>query len=220
MDVMFYTIENSSEINEVGHYPQTTSFLSDYKKDAPNSVYNIRWNEIPSFEPNLEGIQVHDKSKLTDVVSFFIGGDYPLLSDKVVSILENFRLPKHKIEKATLLGKEKKLPYNILLCKSDAINNLILEESLFSIQNRVTLQEEKTFKVSTLGELKNIAVDCVMNGKKLVKKKLVFTEHVLDYDLFNLDFIGGLHISIVLANELIKQSISGIELNTVSYEVK
>lgn len=220
MIIDFYVIEGSAEVQEVGYYPQTTSFLPNYDKDAPTSAYNIRWNELPSFIPNLEGIQIHKKSKITDVMSFFLGGDYPLLSSKAIDILEKFRLPKYNKVEATLLREQGELSYYVFLFESKAINSLILKESLFATQNNMTQYEGDTFIVSTLSELKNIAVDCVMNSKNLLKKKLIFDSSILDYDLFNLDFLGGTHVSVALAHELKKQKVSGIKLHKVSYEVK
>lgn len=220
MIVKFYTVENSAETHKVGTYPQTTSFISDYDKKASTSAYNIRWNELPSFEPDLKGIKIHKNAKVTDVMSFFLGGDYPLLSSKVASILEEFQLPKHKKVEAVLLGEGKKIIYYAFLFESMAIKDLILEECLFATQHGSLLHEEKTFTVSTLAELKNVAVDCMMNGKNLIKKKLVFNSDVLNYDLFNLDFLSGIHISRALMEELQKQKLSGIEFKTVEYVVK
>lgn len=220
MEVRFFKIKSSRNVNEVGHYPQTVSFLSDYDKEGADSAYNIRWNEIPSFTPNLNGILIHKNSKITDVVSFFLARTYPLLSDKVVRIVEKFVLPPHKKTKAHLVLEENILMYNLLLFNSKAISSLLLEKCVFSVRDSMTLKEEKVFTVTTISELKTITTECIINNKDVVKKSVVFSNSLLQYDLFNLDFLDGTHISEPLGNELLRQNISGVELTPVSYQVE
>lgn len=220
MKKTFYKLKVSDNLDEIGRYPQTVSFKGNYDKQASNSVYNIKWNKIPSFIPNVEEILLHESAIVTDIISFFTGGIYPFFSNKSTHILKQFRLPENLEINTKLWTENQKFDYTLFLFESDAINYLILDECTFAIKNSMTLEEEQTFQVSSVGELKSITSEAVINMKDVVSSNLVFDKRLNDFDLFNLDFLKGTHISESLGNELLRQNISGVELTLVSYQIE
>lgn len=102
----WYAISNATG-KEVGNvYPQVESMAPGYDLKKPNSVHNIPFDKYPDFEPDLSYFVLVQKAKLTDVISLgYIIANGFLISEKLKTIFEKFKLPEHKYYPARVLHK-------------------------------------------------------------------------------------------------------------------
>ncbi len=218
----FFRLENACE--QVGVYPQTKSFDSDYDIQAPDSAYHLKSNTIPAFTPNFETVLLYKKAKLTDLISFFFGEPL-LLHQKVKTILERHTLPRHRFYGTTLVQNQKIISdYHCFLMESKAINWLDVKQSTFSYrESNPLLKEQKTYKIApaTLDELSEAVKKALLEDLTLVREKIVLDKAVLDFDLFNLSFLLGPYLlSKRLKENLESNAVSGIEFRVIDLVIK
>lgn len=60
----YYTINYSTDIEEIGHYPQTSRRLG-YNPNLPKSHRDVYWNTFPNFIPKFE-VELESKAYITN----------------------------------------------------------------------------------------------------------------------------------------------------------
>ena len=89
----YYKISNSIDINEIGNYPQT-DLKQGYNPNLTNSIWNIKYNEIPNFILNYE-LELNKKAIPTKCIQG-IDTSGLIVDYKLKKILEKFNLPEKK----------------------------------------------------------------------------------------------------------------------------
>jgi hypothetical protein len=105
----YYILKPAVDTPETGStYPQVQKMAPGYDYEANNSVYALsrEVEKLPDYEPNLDYFIVHSKARLSDILSVAtIYGGF-LISEKLKTVLEQFKLPTHKFYPARLQYKK------------------------------------------------------------------------------------------------------------------
>lgn len=103
----YFQIRNSTDLNEIGDYPQTT-FVKGYNPLLGHR--KVKSYEFPNFSPNYE-LQLTAQAKVTDNISK-VGANFGMVvNEKVKAILKNFKLPKHRFYSMKVYKDDEALPY-------------------------------------------------------------------------------------------------------------
>lgn len=205
----------------VGRFPQVVGFVEPYEEELATSIYNTQYNELPNFIPHLPPMKVHAHTKITDVVSSPLGGNNWLVSEKMKAILETFKLPKHAFYPLTLVQREQNYPYYYFKIETKTLQYLNFKKSYFITKKLHNQEESLPFQAKNREELYKISKACVLDreSKQLIGQQLVFDQHLLEWDIFNLDFLGGWHIVPALMKKLQEQAVTGLEYSSVNYGI-
>ena len=97
----YFILSHISKKEIIGSdYPQSYSFTKEYNPNSKNAIFELYKykTDFPNFIPNLDGIKLSNKAKLTDFISNSFG-EY-IVSPKVKDILEKYILCPHRFYKS------------------------------------------------------------------------------------------------------------------------
>lgn len=133
----YYILKPATNTIETGPvFPQVQKMSPNYDFDAINSVYALskKAQDFPDFNPNLDYFIVHNKAKLTDILSNSILPTTGfLITEKFKTLLADFKLMSHQFYNAKLYYKKEFHQYNWLHFKTDLINTIDFKNSSFII---------------------------------------------------------------------------------------
>jgi hypothetical protein len=113
--MIFYTIEPAVNTSETGSaYPQIQKMSPGYNYNLPNSVYALdrKTTEFPDFTPNLDYFVLHNRAKLSDILSASVLNSCGfIVSEKFKKLIEGFNIMPHQFYDANVYYKKEKHPY-------------------------------------------------------------------------------------------------------------
>lgn len=132
MGIKHFELAQEYEFKKVGRYPQAGEFIHGYDPMSENGIFKIPRLKLPSFVPNLDGIKLHKRAKLTDVISAIMFSRGLMIHKRVAEILNDFNLCKHKIFKAKLYQNDIVLEdYYVILAEFDILPYVDYEKTEF-----------------------------------------------------------------------------------------
>ena len=208
----YYIFKPASNTTETGSvYPQVQKMSPGYNYKAHNSVHALS-DEVD--EPNLDYFVVHNKAKLSDLLSVSVIHGGFLVSKTFKELLERFHLPNHRFYPARVYHRRKFYEYywmHIICNLTDEVN---YEKSAFKIYynyahnlgsiNVYSKEDllEKKEKVKADNPGKNVTIW----GEKLYLKDSFNTS----LDLFEIGtFDANTYIANRLKEEIEAQKITG-----------
>jgi hypothetical protein len=196
-------------------YPQCQEMMEGYDYNANNSIYRLNEcrNKRPFFTPNLDGLKMHSKSKLTDVISCaMLGGMGLFVSNKLKIILERFNLVDHLFFQASLYYKKKQYnDYYWLHLISDYRKFVDFSKSKFVIGQKGINPDKLNFK--TYAEYNQFEREVDEFG--LLRSKNVYLLDKFDctIDMFMISqFNQNIYVSERLVSCLMEENVTGIEI--------
>ncbi len=211
----YYILELQSGTKETGPlYPQIQEIGGTINANDSNSLYKVE-NDIPSFTPNLNFLQVAKHALLSDFLSASMIHPGHIVNEKVEKILNKFTLVDHKFYPTTL-SHRKQLIYNY-------------SWFIFSgnLNNYINFQETQFVLLDTFGDIENITINSIeelkqvnheMDPMKSIRSAEYKFYKKINLDLFTLhSYDNRVIISESLKNEFTRQSITGIEMTEVQY---
>ena len=216
--IMYYIFDLSTNPNVVGTgFPQAYKFIKEYNPNGNRAIFELYKYKInfPDFIPDLSGIMLSGRAKLTDFISNAFGAI--IVSPKGKNILERFSLCSHQFYPCNLHSRGKVYDYFWL--------QLISDYSDYVDYKKTTFVE---FNYSERGG--SIFVDSkeeMLRKKEEIKKKYEGTNWTIwgdiivmnsdfntELDLFIISRIDGYtYISERLYNEIVKNNLTGCELS-------
>jgi len=136
----YYGIFASTDEKIIGKYTQTEGMGGVYDLRKPTSVWKIPTLKPIPFEPDLDYFNLEKKAKLTDVISTgLISAPGFIVNDKVKSIFDQFKLPKHKYYSAKVMHKGVKYDYFWFHIEEDIVtdNAVNFDNSKFELRDPV-----------------------------------------------------------------------------------
>lgn len=109
MKKKYFEIGDSIESRIIGReYPQCFTFQKGFNGEAKGSFYEtctfFRQNIYPPFVPNLDGLKLSRRAKITDSLSNSILG-MPLINHRTLTIFKLLNFCEHRIYPAIIYGK-------------------------------------------------------------------------------------------------------------------
>ncbi len=193
-------------------YPQSESMSEFYQYYASDSCWNIYYDRIPDFEPNLNYFKIVPKTKLTDFISAVSLSTGFLISSRSKKLFEQFLLPHHKFYHASLMYKKKLYSdYYYFHYISDLSENINYSQTEFFAANSLKIVE--TFKVKDSEELRQKEDLYFPKYEIRTNKYFLKSNHSIPYDIFHVSFIDTrTYISHRLKTALEEANITGIEI--------
>lgn len=213
---LFFKAFNSGNLNEIGHYPQT-SLRKGYNPNLPSSIWNVKYNEFPDFILNYE-LELHKDAVPTNYIEG-ISNLGMIVDFKLKIILEKVNLPEHQFYPIKVYQNGKQIEYyyfhfvNNLLEYVDTKSSTLRIESNINKENHVILPFLSDTSLNTLINyyLMNIEYNLVPN-------KIILKDSFPNYDLFNNRPFGvDTIISKNLKKILDENNIQGLEYKIIKY---
>lgn len=214
---MYYIFDMSIDSNIVGtDFPQAYKFIKGYKPNGTQAIFELYKykNKFPDFIPDLSGIMLSGRAKLTDFISNSFGAI--IVSPKGKDILQRFNLCSHRFYPCTLHSRGKAYDYFWLQLISDYSDYVDYKRTTFVVYNFSERQgsifvESKEEMLKKREEIKKLyeGTNWTIWGDKIVMN----SDFSKDLDLFIISLIdGNTYISEQLHNEIIKNNLTGCEL--------
>lgn len=231
---MYYLLTYSLKESVVGCFPQSRTMTDNYNYASDNSVWKFRDEKI-NFEPNLDGVKLSGKAKITDFIfSAPIGNEVKgnlLVSKSVLEIFQKFKVPVFQKFNTPIYKKnkfEKKLNYFLLHFWTNQNFLVDFEKSKFYLGPRSGDQfrnvklnsfEEYTDKKAKIESEFEVKKKIYKNKNKRVRirvDKLILNNEIIEYDLFRINHMGNFFIiSENLRNELLINNITGFDCKPI-----
>lgn len=210
----FYYIDNSCDTKEIGCFPQSTKMGCGYNHQSSNSIDKIAINKIPHFTPDTGCFVLQDKAKTTDFISASIISNGFILSLKTKKILEKFNLGKHCFFK-TKISTNNEVNDNFfwLIFEPEDLGKYIdYKKTSFYLTDNDGFKI-KEVKISSYIELQKIRMSINIGVEKIDSDSLSFNTSFPKVDLIQAPvFNYSTYVSEKLANELMKEDITGLTL--------
>jgi len=222
---MHYVFTYSKNEKITGPFPQSRSMTDTYQYYSDNSVWKILDEKI-DFIPNLDGIKLSGRAKITDVVfSAPIGGEIKgnlLVSSKFFELFQRVNVLQFQQFKAFLYKKSKKMEY-ILLHFWENQNSLVdFDKSQFYIGSGLSFKYADV-DINSFDEYIGMKAKIEeefgrkSNRRNIGASKLIFKDEIKDYDFFRIRHFANLFvISEKFLNELLSNDISGFDYTPIN----
>ncbi|MFL0092971.1 hypothetical protein V3A08_05505 [Tenacibaculum maritimum] len=199
------------DIDKLRTYPISIKMIDDYRYDKGNSVSKLKSRGKLDFVPNFNSIELiksANPNKLDIISSVPIAGSGIIISDKLLSIIREFRVPDElQIFDVNAIHKGVNYHYNYLYQPKQK-EYLNLNEMLFFETNMVG-KIKKELNINTYEEYLEI-----IKKNKLIQikpKQLILKKENINYDIFNLSYIGlGYYVSEKLKKAIEEKGCQGI----------
>ncbi len=190
----YFEICDSIDTKVIGHdFPQSYKLKKGFNPDATNSFYDTcrswRDNKFPTFTPNLNGLQLNKRCKITDSLSTcFL--HVPLLNKRTLDLFNEFNLCEHRVYPAKVYWKEE-LQYYFLFPIDPMEKYIIWNESRFKLVvrgeelNMPTVNSKDEF----IEESRKLRVSAYRNAREQIIELKVDSNFNLDF--FILKRIGS-----------------------------
>jgi len=208
----YYILNKAAGTNGTGKvYPQSQRMRDGYFYKSPNSCWNITWNKLPNFNPDLNYFVLEKKAKLTDVISAVSLPVGYLMNDRTKNVITQFKLPKHQFYSASVMQNSTIFDnYNLFLHVGDISENIDYQNSEFQVLQINEVIE--TFCVNSKVEFENKKASLSPFHKINALKIALLNEENIDTDVFLLNFDTRTYISHRLKTALEEAHITGIEI--------
>ena len=222
----YYSISHEFDPKVIGKVEiQIHDMISNDYLEGDNSIYNMPYKTFPTTAPNLNGLQLSPKAKLTDILGCIFITRGLIINKRVKEILDNFNLPKHQFYPIVLhKGKKKMTDFFWFYYIFNIENHIDFEKSLF-YETTVSLRSDLKMPV----QIKNIddyryQTQIIKNKPfnrmlgqsrhKLQEEFLVLKGLETNLDILNTGEFGALQVaSERLINTLKAESITGFMVN-------
>ncbi len=166
----------------IGHNPQI-EMKKGYNPTLPNSFWQVKSQEFPDFEPNLE-LELHKKAKVTDYIEQ-IPPFGMLINEPFKNILTKFNLPPHKFYPIKVFSKGKLLKYYWFHWLFDIFEHIDLQNSTMQVYKRFEFKVEKILPIVSLDNVKKLN-SSLPRQKETKVNTLFFKKDVIKYDVINI----------------------------------
>jgi hypothetical protein len=129
---MYYIVKDSLDEKIVGtDFPQAYKYIKGYSAKNPRGIFELYkyTSKFPDFIPDLSGIKLSGRAKLTDFVSNPYGAI--ILSPRSKEILEKYSLCPHRFYPVTLYARNVPYEYFYLHIISDYSDFVYYKKSTF-----------------------------------------------------------------------------------------
>lgn len=219
---MFYTLTESSNPEIGTEFLQAQKMNSGYNYDLFNSTYAISEyrRRIVPFEPNLETIIVHERAKMTDMLSvaMLMGGGF-VINERLKILFSNFNLCECQYFKCKLEHKKKIFDnYYYMHLISDFRKEVDFSQSVFYLPLK-GYGEEKEMIFEGYKDYERFLCE-FSHSNYLKSKKLTMKSSLRELDMFVIgDFNKLIHISQKLRDKLVEAKITGLEINESTLKI-
>ena len=115
-------------------WPQSQDCVHEIHIDSPNHIWNLSGKKFPD-DVYIPDCILSKKAKLTDLISSS-PVPYPIISNKLKRIVEQYRTEKIQFIPTHLIVNGKKMDYWIMNCYNNEYECLDLESSVISLYDR------------------------------------------------------------------------------------
>ena len=224
--MMFFLITEEINPKIIGSdFPQAWKFTKEYKTrcDDANGIYSffkrIQKNERPDFIPNLGGLVLSGRAKLTDIVSTSV---LPRLhmNDVAKNVFSTCNLGDYEFYKAQLYIKQRKIFTQILdyyyLCPfTDILDNIYFPKTIF--RHEINLVEKQNVYVTGLSSFSAYEEYRQQNNKGLIYPQTITLKEGFDKTL-DYFIIPKLNIFYGIASEKLKTKIEENGITGIRFE--
>jgi len=214
---MYYIFDLSIDSSIVGtDFPQAYKFIKEYNPNGTHAIFELYKykTSFPNFTPDLSGIMLAGRAKLTDFISNAFGAI--IVSPRGKDILQKFNLCSHRFYPCTLHSRGKSYDYFWLQLISDYSDYVDYKKTTFVEYNFTEkrgfiLVESKEEMLRKREEIKKLyeGTNWTIWGDEIVMN----SDFQKSLDLFIISRIdGNTYISERLYNEIAKNNLTGCEL--------
>lgn len=216
--MIFYRIEISTNLNEVGVFPQIGEMKVGLHKDDPNHLFNQADLSKLSSEVYIPSFKLRNKAKLTDVLSFPINNDW-VVSEKLKSIFERENIIDVQFMPIEIFKNEDLKNYFLLRPLRSSIEQIDFSKTEISIM-KTTWDEEQKVSVRDVQAFFDLIEKTKYPMSIKIKRPYIIQECNLKF--FSIKYIYGVFpyfISKEFSDILLKNNISGIRLMELDEQI-
>ena len=228
MNKKYYIVSSSSDPKLIGSdFPQAYSFIKEYNPNAPHALFDLYeclyTQKFPDYIPDLSGIRMSGKAKLTDIVSNGFGGQLEIVSPRTKEILETYNLCPHRFYEMNLYLRKVKYDYYMFHTQCDYSDLVDYKKSTFVEYNystkgasmSINSKEEFLTRRKIMGEkniLNSVTADTlfmtsnfgdmnldyfyigIVDGEDYISERLM--KHLLESKITGWDFIPATNLMV------------------------
>lgn len=207
----FYTLEYKSDAEIIGKtFPQSQEFVSLIPVDHPNHLWSV-WGKLPDNIYIPDSI-LHKKAKVTDLISSS-PISYPIISEKLMRILEKYRNSGLKFLPTHLIVKGEKINYWLMNAYKFDYQYIDFTETIIN-KIGIGFVKIETLKINSAKELE-LSIKEIVSLNKVESvwiDKLVLKDNIPDEMIFIDRFKGSnYYVSESLKEEIEKANCTGID---------
>jgi hypothetical protein len=205
----FYRIETSTDLNEVGVFPQIGEMKVGLHKDDPKHLFNQPDLSKLSSEIYVPSFKLRSNAKLTDVLSFPVNSDW-VISEKLKSVFEQESIVDVQLLPIEIFQGEELKKYFLLRRLRSAIEQIDFSKTEISIM-KTTWDEDQKLKVSNVQEFLALVEEVKYPKSIKIKKPYILQE--CKYKFLSIKHVYGifpLFVSKEFKDILESNNISGI----------
>ncbi|MDE6656011.1 MAG: hypothetical protein K2J85_03370 [Anaeroplasmataceae bacterium] len=206
----YFKSTDCEDIKIIGNtFPQCHQFIKEIDRESKEDFYtadrtflNGDINNLHQLRP-LYGLKLDRRAKVTDHLVCIVPG-VPVLNNRFIELLQQFKLGKYFTLPITIIEeKNKELHYFCFCCLNRFTDYVDFPSSIFRKHDAIVthIKDFEDYKASDRPK----PVEIRFNNKK-----------VANFDVFKLQGItygSDLFISEELADKLVKENITGIEID-------
>jgi hypothetical protein len=216
----YYIFKSAVATNETGSVcPQIQKMSPNYNYDAENSVHALSkaHKSFPDFIPDLNYFILHNKAKLSDVLSTAMIHRGFLISKKLKNIFEQFTIAEHRFYPATVAYKKQFYEYYWMHIICDMTDEIDYPKSTFFVYYNYA-HNLGNIEIDSKEDLINKEFNLKANNPEktiaIWSKDIFFVPSVkLKLNLFKIgSFDNNYYINTELYHALVNASITGIAI--------
>lgn len=219
MQSKYYEIWYCDDLKIVGRCPQVEGFIKGYDPMSEFGIFKIPLFELPSFIPNLDGIKLYKKAKLTDYI--YSGGMFfrgQIIHDRVSQIYKKYNFCKNIIYRAKLYQQNKVLEdYRVILSELDILQYIDYNKTEFYSYHGPSVKYLEKINVSDAESYLKISFDLIHGPEgtyvySLQHKYPIYLTSLFpkELDYFTARFFAYPIISERLKNALEENKVTGV----------
>ena len=211
MNKEYYKIDSKIDTEETGNIFPAIESAKGYDFNASNSVYKLRSDIFPTFEPNFEFI-LSKGAKEVDILSQgTISANGLVVSQRLKQFFKNYiTVPQMSFE--LRIQNTKSNYYWIQYMWNESKSFVDFEKTTFKISEFGNLIEAEK-KITNVSEFEDYQ-NQLGNFKLLYPTNLYLVDN--NFDIITLPYRGGIGVSNSVKNDLIKNGFTGFELREIN----
>lgn len=205
----FYRIEDSTDLKEVGIFPQRREMNVGLHKDDPRHLFNQPAFAALPKDVYIPSFKLHPKAKLTDVISSPINSDW-IVSSKLKAIFEMEQIANVEFVPIYLYKKDLTYEYFLLRSLASRMESIDFYNTVILIK-KVLSQEEQEIQVNDFNAFQELSEEVEYPRYIQIDKFRIKAE--CDLKFFTLKYTYGLITHFISENFkdiLIKNKCTGI----------
>lgn len=208
----YYLLTEMVDEPETGNvWPQIRGVSSTYNLGGDKSIFKLKPNVFPDFEPDFDSFVLSAKAKRTDFLSqSLIGHSGFLISPRVQNVFLKFRIPEMLFfEVSVVEAKKQKSKYFWAHIKCELYDMIDFQKTSFITKNMLGLKGDE-LEINSIEDYK-IKREEITKSTDFVSQNLYLNnDNILNLDLIRIGlFDKGFYISEGLREELIRNKITG-----------